>query len=135
MMNIKTLQIYSSDFLLNVLDLNCINLATEEDKSCKLDYWAKFFKATTWEEIKMLAMQNDAVKEAAVTLCELSDDEKIRMQCLARELNEGDRRSILLNGIEKGRQEQKEIDDAVIADIVAQKDAEIATLRAQLQKK
>lgn len=83
----------------------------------------------------MLAMQNDAVKEAAVTLCELSDDEKIRMQCLARELNEGDRRSILLNGIEKGRQEQKEIDDAVIADIVAQKDAEIATLRAQLQKK
>lgn len=60
MMNIKTLQIYSSDFLLNVLDLNCINLATEEDKSCKLDYWAKFFKATTWEEIKMLAMQNDA---------------------------------------------------------------------------
>ena len=39
-MNVKTHQIYSSDLTINVLDLNCIHLATEEDKACELDYWA-----------------------------------------------------------------------------------------------
>lgn len=35
-----------------------INLAAEEDKAWEIDYWARLFKATTWEEIKMIAKQN-----------------------------------------------------------------------------
>ena len=148
--NIKTHQVYSSKFGLNVLHLKCINLATNEDKACKLDYWAKLFKATTWEEIKMLAEQNNSVHEAAVTMRELTADDKIRLQCEARERYEMDRRSLmnsgiaqgLSQGIEQGKalgaKEQKKIDDAIIAkkdSILKEQAVEIATLRTQMNKK
>lgn len=55
MMNIKKLYIYNDKFTLNVLDLTQIQLATEEDKAWRLDYWAELFKASTWEEFSMLA--------------------------------------------------------------------------------
>ena len=77
MMNTRTHQIFSSDFALNVLDLKSIHLATKEDKACKLDYWARLFTAKTWEEIKMLAKNNETIHEAVVTMCELSADDKI----------------------------------------------------------
>lgn len=91
MMNQKTQQIFSSDFALNVLDLKSIHLATKEDKACKLDYWARLFAAKTWEEIKMLGQNNENIHEAVVTMCELSADDKIRLQCEARERYEFDR--------------------------------------------
>ncbi len=47
--------LYSSKFAVNVLDLSHIELATEEDKSWDLDFWAKLFKAKTWEKMKMSA--------------------------------------------------------------------------------
>ena len=49
MANIRKHYIYNDNFTLNVLDLNQIHLATEEDKAYKIDYWAKLFKAKTWE--------------------------------------------------------------------------------------
>lgn len=48
MMNLKYHYIFNDNFTLNVLDLNQIHLATEEDKAWGLDYWAKLFKSTTW---------------------------------------------------------------------------------------
>ena len=125
MTNIKTHKVYSSKFALNVLDLKSINLATNEDKACKLDYWANLFKATTWEEIRMLAEQNHFVHEAAVTMRELTADEKIRLQCEARERYELDQRSTMASGIRKGKQEQKEIDDAIKDAALAEKDTVI----------
>ncbi|NLG05793.1 MAG: hypothetical protein GX567_18500, partial [Clostridia bacterium] len=106
LMNVKKHRIYSDKFALNVLDLKSIKLATTEDKACKLDYWAKLFKATTWEEIQMLAEQNDLLQEAAVTMRELTADEKIRLQCEARERYERDQRSMFMTGQIK----QKEIE-------------------------
>ena len=54
----------------------------------------------------MLAKNNDTIHEAVVTMCELSTDDKIRMQCEARERYEGDLASSydtgLKRGIEKG---------------------------------
>lgn len=47
MMNIKKHYIYNYNFTLNVLDLNHIELATNEDKTYKINYWAKLFKAKT----------------------------------------------------------------------------------------
>lgn len=46
-MNIKKHYIYNDNFTLNVLDLNHIELATNEDKTYKINYWAKLFKAKT----------------------------------------------------------------------------------------
>ena len=81
--NIKNHRIYSGKFRLSVLDLTQIDLATDEDKEYHIDQWAALFKATTWEEIKMLAQNNSAIKEAVRTVYQLTLDEKIRQQCEA----------------------------------------------------
>lgn len=85
LMNPKTLQVYSSHFTLHVLDLTHISLAVKEDKDFHTDSWAKLFKANTWEEIKMLASENESIAEAAKTMFELSADEQIRKRCRDRE--------------------------------------------------
>ena len=74
MMNVKKHYIYNDNFTLNVLDLNQIHLATEEDKAYEIDYWAKFFKAKTWEDLKMLAQKNDAFEETCETVYKLNQD-------------------------------------------------------------
>ena len=83
--NIKNHRIYSDKLKLLVVDLTCIELATEEDKNRHTDCLAKLFKATTWEEIKMLASNNTMIENAAETIYRLSADEAIREQCEARE--------------------------------------------------
>lgn len=85
LMNVKTHKIYSDKLRLSVLDLNHIDLATEEDKASRIDYWARLFKAATWKELKTLAEQNPIFAEAARTAVKLSENEMIRLQCEARE--------------------------------------------------
>ncbi|MDD5852477.1 MAG: PD-(D/E)XK nuclease family transposase [Lachnospiraceae bacterium] len=84
MTNIKNQRIYSSKLRLSVLDLTHIDLATEEDRKYHIDYWASLFKATTWEEIKMLAQKDGMIKEATDTIIQLTRDEQIRQRCEAR---------------------------------------------------
>ena len=45
-----------------------------------MDYWAKVFKAKSWEELKMLAEKSEVMQEGIVTLRELTADEEVRMQ-------------------------------------------------------
>ena len=84
-MNTKNHKIYSDKMVLHVVDLTQIENATEEDKLQGIDYWARLFKATTWEEIKMLASNNSFLAEAAETIYQLSAEDRIRLQCEARE--------------------------------------------------
>ena len=58
MMNVKKHYIYNDNFTLNVLDLSQIELATDEDKAYKMDYWAKLFKAKTWEYKSLEVIKN-----------------------------------------------------------------------------
>ncbi len=77
-------------------------MATEDDKAHHIDRWAKLFTATRWEgagcpgdirlartgkdcRLQMLADENSIIKEASETVYILSEEEKIRQQCLARE--------------------------------------------------
>ena len=83
--NVKNHYIYSDKLKLSVVDLTQIDIATEEDKQKGLDQWARLFKATTWEEIKMLASKNEYLTDAAETAYQLVTEETIRMQCEARE--------------------------------------------------
>lgn len=85
LLNVKNHTLYSDKLRLCVLDLTCIDLATEEDRSHQLDCWARFFKATAWEELNMLAHDNEIFKEAAATVHQLTKEERIRMECEARE--------------------------------------------------
>ena len=70
---------------MNVLDLNRIDLATDEDRYYEIDRWAQMFKAGTWEELRMIAEKNKYMSEAAAAMYELNADEIVRQQCMARE--------------------------------------------------
>ncbi len=85
MINEKTHQIYSRKFRLCVLDLTQIQLATKQDREHGLDKWAALFNAATWEELKMLAREDENLQNAVCTVARLTKEEKIRLQCEARE--------------------------------------------------
>lgn len=85
LLNVKNHHVYSDKFVLNVLDLNQIKLATDEDRLCELDHWAKLFKAKTWEDLRMIAEQNQYMKAAAEEMYVRNADEEIRAKCQARE--------------------------------------------------
>ncbi len=83
--NVKSNHVYSDNFILSVVDLSRIDLATEEDKAYRIDYWAALFKAKTWEEIKMIASKDKDIEEAAKTLFQFCTDEQVRKLCRDRE--------------------------------------------------
>ena len=97
MTNVKNKHVYSSKFVLRVINLKRIDLATEEDKAYNIHYWASLFKAETWEELKMLAENNEYLQEAAESLYVANADEIVRQQCRAREDAERRERTILRN--------------------------------------
>ena len=68
-----------------MLDLNQIKLATDEDRLCELDYWARLFKAKTWEEMRMLVEQNQYMRAAAEEMYVRNSDEIIRAKYQVRE--------------------------------------------------
>ena len=78
LLNIKNHEIYTGKFALSVVNLNQIELATEEDRKYGIDHWARLFKATTWEAIKKMAQENEYISSAAETMFESSQDESMR---------------------------------------------------------
>ncbi len=81
----KSGHLYTDKLSIGVVDLTLIHLATTEDQRYNIDKWAKLFKSQTWEDIKMLAKQDTGIRDAATTIYQLSEDERIRQQCEARE--------------------------------------------------
>ena len=77
--------LYSDKLRISVVDLTQIQRATDEDKKHDIDLWARVFTATTWEEIEVLAQNNEYLKETVSGVRQLTEDEKIRQQCQARE--------------------------------------------------
>lgn len=84
-MHEKNHKIYSDKLQIVVLQLNQINHATNEDKAHNIHLWAHFFKATTWEELNMLAKEDPIFKEAAKTIHEITADEIERANLRYRE--------------------------------------------------
>ena len=124
LLNEKTLQLYSDKFTLSVIDLTHIELATSEDCQYQIDYWAKLFKATSWEELKMIAEKNTSMSEATQTLFELNSDWITQEKCRAR--REYYRRE---NTYKRDREKLESLQKEL-----AIKDAEIARLEAELAK-
>lgn len=126
LMNEKNYHKYSDKFTLHMLNLTQIHLATNEDKAYRLDSWAKLFKATTWEDFKMIAANNKSMQEAGETLYHLNKEDHIRYLCEARE----DYRRTW-NGVKRQMAEYQaaitEKDSAI-----AEKDFTIARLEAQI---
>jgi len=76
---------FSDKFRISVVNLTQIERATEEDKQYGIDLWARVLTAKTWEEIDMLAQDNEYLRETSNAMYELDQDLLIRQQCQARE--------------------------------------------------
>ena len=124
MLNVKNYHLYSDKLTLGVIDLNQINLATQEDKTYKIDNWARLFKAETWEAIKMLAKEDKYLEETAKSLYVANADELLLEQCRAREEAERHERTI--------KRDMKQLNDriAALTDDNARLRARIAELEA-----
>lgn len=83
--NVKTHRIYTSKFKLKVVELNHTKFATDEDKQYKIDRWARMFKATTWEELRMCAGDDEAMQSAVKKVYEYNEEEAVRDMCRARD--------------------------------------------------
>lgn len=68
-----------------MVDLSHIELGIEEDKRYHIHEWAELFKATIWEEIRMIASKDEYLKEAVQTMFRMSADDLIRKRCRDRE--------------------------------------------------
>ena len=142
LMDMNKHRIYSDKFQVNVLELRQIELATEEDKKWNLDFWAKLFKARTWEELKMIAKDNEYFTEASNTLCDLYADFNVRERCRDREDYELEQKylhdTIEQQGIElKHKNELIKEKDTLLKrkdTLLEQKDAIIEQLRRELEE-
>ena len=94
LLNIKNHTLYSSKFTLSVVDLTQTKLATEEDKFYGINRWARLFKSKTWEELKMLAKDNEYLDAAATSLYEANSDWMVQERCIARKLAERRERTL-----------------------------------------
>ncbi len=83
--NAKDNYLYTDKFNLLVIELSNTNIATNEDKLYGIDKWAKLFKATTWEEIKMITKENPSLNSAAESIYNSNTDEYVIEACLRRE--------------------------------------------------
>ena len=120
LLNVKNHNVYTDKFIINVVDLTHINMATEEDKLYGVDKWAAFFKADTWEEIFMLAKEMPSLQTSVETLYQLNNDEQIRETC-DRFIRAENRERGYKNWIAQQKQELAEQREEL-----AKKDAELA---------
>lgn len=104
LLNLKTHKPYSDKLQINVLDLTQEKLATQEDIDSGLLYWAMLFKAKTWEEIKMLAKENEIFEDVAVSMARTLSDRELELRSWARDFYERDKISTYKEGVSDGRE-------------------------------
>ena len=145
--NVGNGHIYSTNFALHVLYLSHIDLATESDIENDLAYWAEAFLASTWEDLKSLALKRPVMKEVAETMYTVSAEQHERTMMEAHQkfvMDHGymTRKISSLNAqiAEKDEQLAKQEDLltkqedqlAKQEDLLAAKDDEIASLKQAL---
>ena len=110
LMSRNTGKIYTDKISMRVLDLSKIENAREGEE--KLVKWAKIFRAKTMAELETLAAGEEVLKSMVAHIRELSEEEKIRQQCEAREDYERrlltEYRAGERSGIERGLKQGKE---------------------------
>ena len=124
--NVSNGNIYTSIFGMNVLSLNRIGLATEEDRNNKLDYWAKLFRAETWEELKILAERSEAMSEVAEAMYRVSAEQHNQSILRARRKYE-EIHATIVNARDRAEAER----DAVVAKLDAA-EAKLGATEAKL---
>lgn len=101
---------YTDHLCIKVLELPQLD-AMEGDLSVNPDLikWARVFKADTLEELESLTIGEEVFQKMVFTLKQLSEDEKIRMQCEAREDYERTLSCEFSSGYRQGKAEQEQV--------------------------
>lgn len=97
--------------------------------------WAQIFKAKTMKDLEKLIKDDEVLKKMTFTIAKLSDDEKIRKQCEAREKYERDWNSAYIGGFANGEKSGIEKGLAQAQEVIDEKDKEIERLKAELAAK
>ena len=149
LLNVKNHQVFNDKFILSVLSLKQIELATDEDREWGLDLWAKFFAAKTWRDLKMIAENNEILTSASKSLYEYNANWLVREQCRAREDFENRERNMqqmLVQANQSLTQKVQELTNAeqelaaaeqelaVVKQELTEKDARIRELEDQLKR-
>ncbi len=132
LMNVKNHHVYSDKLTLSVVDLTKIGLATDEDREYHVDYWTKLFKATTWEEIKMLAAEDQYIDEASKSIFQLNAEEQISKRCFDREIYYREKRFYERTIADKDT--ELALKDAEHEKAIAEKDSVIKSLLAEIER-
>lgn len=141
--NVKDGYEYSSKFGLSVVELNHIEMATEEDKKFGIDKWAEVFKAKTWEELQMITKDDKYLDSAARSVYMINQDKAMINRMLKRE-DEIAYEKAIARDLENAKKElamkdneltQKDIELAQKDNELAQKDAIIQELKKKLEEK
>ncbi len=77
MRNSKDNYLYTDRFNLIVVELNHEELATDEDVAYGIDKWVRLFKAKTWEDLKMIAQENEYLSSAVESAYISNNDKNI----------------------------------------------------------
>ena len=149
LMNVKNHEIYSDKFILRVLNLKTLEDNSIEKEPADLYYWAKLFKATTWEEIKMIAKNSETLQEASETLYSMHCEETIRGMARARQdynrlhnyldhkiaTLEADNEKLTSDNEKLSSDNEKlSSDNEKLSSALTDKDAEIAKLQALVEQ-
>ena len=124
--------LYTSKFGISVVDLTLIDMATDEDKKFHRHLWASFFRATTWEEINMIATQDKNIQLAATKLYQISEDQRIRDELWARQ--DAIRQQIDFENYHRRRYEEVEAKYIEAEAAVAERDSVIESLKAEIEQ-
>ncbi|MDO4345508.1 MAG: PD-(D/E)XK nuclease family transposase [Eubacteriales bacterium] len=116
LLNSKTHHKFTGNFSLRMLDLSQTDTVTDEVRASALYYWACLFKAKCWEEICMLAEKNEGIRDAAVKLRVLSEEEKIQLQCEGRERYRMDMSCSRKEGYAEGQASINELHSRLLTD-------------------
>lgn len=129
MRNSKDNYLYTDKFNLFVVDLNRTDMATDEDKAYGIDTWARLFKATTWEEIKMITQNNPSLNSTAEAIYKSTANDDILEQCRIREDN------IAHEKYQKELIQKLSSENQLLADMIADQNAAIASKDETIARK
>ena len=134
-MDVEDQFLYSDKLCIKVLDLTQLDAAKKQANiNKKLVKWASIFKAETLEELEQLANGEEVFEKMVVTMKKLSEDEKIRMQCEAREDYERCLLSEFNAGKREGRAEGERKRDQDLISSWIKKGKTIAEIAEYLEK-
>ena len=85
LMDSLTHRLYTNKFQLHILTLPKADVPGEEDVRYHTDVWARYFAATTWEDLKMLAEKDEGIASAIETTQSLWEEDDVRARAIARD--------------------------------------------------